>query len=445
MRGRLGALVERNFRLVFASTTISALGDGVAAIALVFAVLDISHNSATAVGVVLACRQGAAAIVTLAAGVIADRLPRHVILVAINSVQAVVQAMVASLLLGNLATVPLLAALAVVYGLADGFELPASQGLIPAVVSRARLQQANALLGLSRSILRFGAPVLGGILVAAGSPGAAILIDAVSFAVAAVLLLRVRIPAREDTVAPERFLVELHRGWQEFRGQTWIWTTIVFFGIGNFASSAFLVLGPLIFKTQYGGATNYGLLLSVFSLGTIAGGVVALRWRPSRILLVSCLASAPIPFVYILVAFHAPLSAIFAVQFFGGAGLAVHLALWFTVFQQEVPEHARSRVSSYDVFGSFVLVPLGIAIAGPIAAAVGVRTTLLAVALTMITCKVIVVSLPSVWAIRRDPSATRQSPDFERAQTDGPSPAGATAAERRPTNAIDDYTQPSPP
>lgn len=69
MRGRLGALVERNFRLVFASTTISALGDGVAAIALVFAVLHIAHNSATSVGVVLACRQTAAALVTLAAGV----------------------------------------------------------------------------------------------------------------------------------------------------------------------------------------------------------------------------------------------------------------------------------------------------------------------------------------------------------------------------------------
>src|SRR3954451_16796669 len=150
MRGRLGALIERNFRLVFTSTTISALGDGVAAIALVFAVLHISHNSATSVGVVLACRQVAAAAVTLAAGVVGDRLPRHVILVAVAAIQAAVQAVVAALLLGGAATVPLLAVLAIVYGLADGFELPAAQGLIPLVVSRARLQQANALLGLSR-------------------------------------------------------------------------------------------------------------------------------------------------------------------------------------------------------------------------------------------------------------------------------------------------------
>jgi MFS family permease len=409
MRGRLGALVERNFRLVFASTTISAVGDGVAAIALVFAVLHIAHNSATSVGVVLACRQGAAALVTLAAGVVGDRLPRHVILVAVATVQAIVQAVVATLLLGGHATVPLLAMLAVVYGLADGFELPASQGLIPAVVSRARLQQANALLGLSRSILGFGAPALGGVLVAAGSPGGAILIDSVSFAVAAVLLLRVRIAPRADVVVPEPFFKEMRRGWNEFRGQTWIWTTIVFFGISNFANSTFFVLGPLIFKKHYGGATNYGLLLSTFGAGTIIGGVIALRWRPDHILFVSCIASAPIPFMYILIAFQAPLAPIFAIQFLGGIGLAIHLALWFTTFQQEVPEHARSRVSSYDSLGSFVLVPLGTVIAGPIAAVIGVRATLIAAAVTMISCKLIVISQPSVWAIRREPATPQTS------------------------------------
>jgi hypothetical protein len=67
-----------------------------------------------------------------------------------------------------------------------------------------------------------------------------------------------------------------------------------------------------------------------------------------------------------------------------------------------VPEHSRSRVSSYDSLGSFVLIPLGTVIAGPIAAVIGTRATLLAAALTMITCKLIVISQPSVWAIRRE-------------------------------------------
>src|SRR5258705_10949377 len=134
LSGRLGALAERNYRLFFSSTTISALGDGVAQIALVFAILDISDSPAS-IGIVLACRQVAAARVTLAAGVWADRPPRHLVLVAASVVQGAVQAIVGTLLLTGHATVLSLAVLAVVYGVADGFVLPASQGLIPAVVS----------------------------------------------------------------------------------------------------------------------------------------------------------------------------------------------------------------------------------------------------------------------------------------------------------------------
>ena len=401
MRDRLGALAERDFRLVFSSTTISAIGDGVAAIALVFAVLHISHDSPTAVGIVLACRQVAAAAIALAAGVLADRLPRHIVLVVVASVQAVVQAVVGSLLVTGHATVPLLAGLSVVYGLADGFVIPAQNGLIPAVISRVRLQQANALLGLSRSILGFAAPALGGILVAAGSPGAAILIDAASFAVAAALLWRVHVAPRADVVEPEPFLRELRQGWSEFRRQRWIFNTIVFFSIGNFAGQAWGVLAPLVMKEHYGGASTYGIVLGTFGAGLVLGGLIVLRWQPQRPLLVSCLCALPFGLGVWMIAFLVPLPVLLAAQFVSGTGLAIHLALWFTVFQQQVPEVARSRVSSYDALGSFVLVPLGTAAAGPIAAAVGVKEALIGSGVITVVANLIVVAQPVVWTIRR--------------------------------------------
>jgi MFS family permease len=401
VNGRLGALAERDFRLVFASSTIDSIGDSVAAIALVYAVLHISNDSATAVGIVLACRQGAAAVVTLAAGVVSDRLPRHLVLVAVSSVLAAVQTLVAALVLSGSATVLLLAVLAAVYGLADGFQLPASQGLIPAVVSEARLQQANALLGLSRSILSFVAPAIGGLLVVAGSPGSAIAIDAASFVVAAVLLQRVTVAPRDDVVAPEPFRRELREGWYEFRRQTWIWTTIVFFGISNFVGQSFLVLAPLVTKVHYDGAKTLGWIFSCFGAGTLIGGVIALRWHPSRPLLVSCLAATPLSLGSITLAFLAPLPVVLAGQVIAGIGISIHLALWFTVFQQQVPEAARARVSSYDALGSFVLVPVGTAVAGPVASVIGIKATLLAAAATMLTTKAIIVSQPSVRAIRR--------------------------------------------
>jgi MFS family permease len=401
VRDSVGALTERDFRLVFSSTTISAIGDGVASIALVFAVLHIAHNSPTAVGIVLACRQVAAAAIALAAGVVADRLPRHRVLVAVASVQAAVQTAVGVLLVTHHATVAVLAGLSVVYGLADGFVIPAQNGLIPAVISTVRLQQANALIGLSRSILGFAAPALGGILVAAGSPGGAILIDAASFAVAAVLLARVHVAARADVVEPEPFLRELRQGWSEFRRQRWIFNTILFFSIGNFAGQAWGVLAPLVMKEHYNGASTYGIVLSFFGIGLVLGGLVVLRWHPSRPLLVSCLAALPFGLGVWMIAFLVPLPVLLASQLIAGFGLAIHLALWFTVFQQQVPEAARSRVSSYDALGSFVLVPLGTAAAGPIAAWIGVKETLIAAGVITVVTSLLVVMQPIVWTIRR--------------------------------------------
>jgi MFS family permease len=402
MRGRLGVLAERNFRLVFTSTTISAVGDGVALIALVFAVLEISGNSATSVGIVLACREVAAIAITLAAGVISDRFRRHVVLVGVAALQAVVQASAGLLIVTGNATVALLAGLAAVYGLADGFVLPASQGLIPAVVSSSRLQQANALLGLSRSILGFAAPAIGGLLVATGSPGSAILIDAASFAIATVLLLRLAIPKRDDSVRPEPFFQELREGWGEFKRHRWIWTTVVFFAIGNFASEGWPVLAPLVMKEYYNGAATYGLVLSMFGVGTVLGGLVALRWRPPRPLLASCAAAAPLCLGQYMLAFPVPLPLLIATQVIAGIGLSLHLAFWFTVLQQQVPEHVRARVSSYDALGSFTLVPIGTAIAGPLSSLIGVKTTLLLGASTMLAMNLIVIAQPSVRAIRRD-------------------------------------------
>jgi len=403
LRERVGALAERDFRLVFSSTTISAIGDGVAYIALVFAILHIAHNSPTAVGIVLACRQAAAAIVTLAAGVIADRLPRHLVLVGVASVQAGVQGVVGLLIVSDHATVPLLAGLAVIYGLADGFVIPAQNGLIPAVVSTIRLQQANALLGLSRSILGFGAPALGGVLVSLGSPGSAILVDAASFAVAAVLLARVHVEPRADVVEPEPFLRELRDGWSEFRRQRWIFNTIVFFGIGNFAGQAWGVLAPLVVKEHYGGATHFGLVGSAFGLGLVVGGVITLRWHPHRPLLVSCLCAAPFGLGTWMLAFLVPYPVLLAAQVVAGAGLAIHLALWFTVFQQQVPAEARSRVSSYDALGSFVLIPLGTAVVGPLAAHFGIRTTLLVAGAVVQVMNLLVLAQREVWAITSEP------------------------------------------
>jgi MFS family permease len=400
--GRLEALAERNFRLVFSSTTISAFGDGVSTVALAFAILQIS-GSPRAIGAVIAARQVAAAAITVAAGVWADRLPRHIVLVVVATVQGVVQAAAATLVISGHATVLRLAALACVYGLADGFVIPTAQGLIPAVVSASRLQQANALIGLSRSILGVAGPAVGGVLAGNGRPGLAILVDALTFFAAAILLARVAIAPRDDAVVPEPFLAELRAGWNEFRRQTWIWTTIVFFGIGNFAGASLWVLGPYVAKHDLGGARSWGWIVSAVGVGSILGGLVALRLRPRRPLLASCVAAIPYGFQTLAIGLKLPLWALVGNAALAGGALAIHLALWFTVFQQQVPESARSRVSSYDALGSFVLIPLGTALAGPVASWIGVYQTLTASGLISLACIAVVIAQPSVRALGAEP------------------------------------------
>jgi len=226
------------------------------------------------------------------------------------------------------------------------------------------------------------------------------LADAVSFAAAALLLSRLRLPARAEVVQATSFFAELREGWGEFRRQTWIWTTIVFFGLGNFAFASYYVLGPIIAKRDLGGAPAWAALTIAFSIGALSGSVLAIRIRPRKPLAASCMAA----WVFVLqplgMGLGLPLPALILCAALAGVGLSVHLALWFTVFQQNVPAEAMSRVSSYDSFGSFVLLPLGAALAGPVAAVIGVHTTLLAAAVVIVVTQAIVFAQPSVHAIR---------------------------------------------
>ena len=402
MRGplsyRLGALREREYRLLFSATVITSLGDAIAQIALAFAVLDV--GSATDLGIVFAVRQGANAAVLLLGGVLSDRLPRSRVLVGASVVQGLSQAATAGAVLSGRASLLVFVAFGVLYGIGDGFVIPAEVGLVPQTVSEGRLQQANALQGLSRSGVRVLGPAVGGILVVAASPGVALALDSASFFVCAFLLSLIRIPPRAD-LAPQRFFHELREGWREFTSRTWLWSTVLLFGIGNVFFMFWSVLGPAIAKERLGGAGAWAAILTAGGVGSVAGGVWALRHRPLRPL-VACVLW-PLLFVVqiVVLAAGAPAWGVAVASFAAGLGISIHLTLWFTIFQREVPERAQSRVSSYDALGSFVLNPLGAAIAGPLAAALGSANALWLAAAAIVACNVGMLLIPSVWAIRR--------------------------------------------
>jgi MFS family permease len=404
----LAPLREREFRLLFLGRFVSFLGTAFAPVAIAFAVLEV--GSASDLGLVLAANMIPTVLFVLAGGVIADRLPRHVVLVASNLVSGAAQAGFALLIFSGRGQLWQLMAIQAVRGLSSAFFFPAAQGIVPDVVSSGNLQEANVLLRLSRNATAIVGAAMAGIVVAAIGPAWGLAVDAASYFLAAVFLAAMHLPARSREHGTA-FVRELLDGWDEFRSRTWLWVVVVAFSVLNAAQvGAFNVLGPPIAKEHLGGAAAWGFILAALSAGLIVGGLVGFRLRPRHALLVGCLSMAfQIP-PLVLLAVPAPTAAIAAAAFAEGVGVELFGLYWDTSLQQHVPGEVLSRVSSYDALGSWVLVPIGFAVVGPIASVVGARATLLGAAALI---AVAVVAMAATRDIRRLESPADSPPVVE--------------------------------
>ena len=396
----LGPLRERSFRLLFFGRTIYFIGSAFANVALAFAVLELT-GSKTDLGFVLAARSLPQVLFLLVGGIWADRLPRHRVMVFSNVVSGLSQGAIALLLLTGQAEVWHVAALAAVNGTSSAFFFPAATGIVPQTVSKGALQQANAILRLGQNASWVAGAALGGLVVAATSPGIGIAVDAASFLVAAVLVAMIRLPATLRMEA-SNFFAELAEGWREFSSRTWLWAIVLQFG---FVNAMILgvegVLGPAVAKEHLGGAAAWGLILTAQSLGLILGGLLLLRIRPRRLLLAGTLGFLlTIPFPLGL-AGPLPVAALILLAATAGIGLEIFGIMWDTTMQQEIPQEKLSRVYSYDALGSFVLIPLGVAIVGPVSELIGTRATILGAAAISLTATLAVLLVRDVRTIER--------------------------------------------
>lgn len=367
-------LRSREFRLLFAGQAVSVLGDRMAIVALAFAVLEID-GSASEVGLVLAAGAFPLVATVLAGGVVADRVSRRAVMVVADLARVASQAAMAALLIAGVAEVWSLALLAGVTGVATGFFSPASTGLLPEIVLAEELQPANGLRASAVSTGEILGPLLGGVLVAAAGAGWAIAINAATFAVSAACLALLRVPGR---VSPRQssFAADLRQGWVAFSSRRWVWTFVAYFAIVNLLWGAWGVLGPVVADHDLGGAAAWGAILTASGVGALVGSLLATRARPSRPLLLAALADGlfALPLAFLAAATWVPLIACGAAL--SGAGMALAISLWESTLQRHVPTESLSRVSSYDWFGSLAFYPLGLAIWGPVAAAIGVSTSL---------------------------------------------------------------------
>jgi MFS family permease len=372
--GRLSLLRIRDFRNVFVAQSISVFGDGITPVALTFAVLDLT-GSGTDLGLVLAAQSLPLAALALVGGVWADRLPRAALMVASDLVRATVQAIGAVLLLTGTAQIWQLAVLAAVHGAAEAFFRPAAGAILPQIVPTPRLQQANALMGMSDNFGWMVGPAVAGTLVALIGPGGAIAVDAATFMVSAAFLATLRVPAIVKSDALQGFLSELRSGWREVKSRTWLWVMLLRACLVLCVVIApFQVIGPLGLIEEGYGAAAWGWLQAVFSGGMIVGALVALRYRPRRpMITVSLTGSTAVAAPLALAIFGDPwvLGAVYGLR---GIAVGVLVAVWNTTLQTQVARESLGRVTAWDWMASLALWPAGLAVAGPLTQAFGVTT-----------------------------------------------------------------------
>jgi MFS family permease len=446
------ALREREFRLLFTGQAVSLIGSAITTVALAFAVFDISHHYNRDYGIVMAAGLVPLLAFLLVGGVWADRLPRQWVMLVSDVVRFACQAVMAWLLITHRATIWELVVLQFVRGSAEAFFRPAQTGLVPQTVSPERLQQANALRGLSDSMgVTLGA-ALGGVLVAAVGSGWAIGLDSASYLVSAAFLwgLRgfvpiVRADPRRAPVAaevgpvdpllvvpevaapaPGGFARELCDGWQEFRSRTWLWVMVSEAAVFHLLIIApFMVLGPSIAKHTLGGAVAWGGILAAFGVGQIAGGAVGLRLRPARPLLLCgwlTLLEAPL-FAFFALGYGLPPLVVAAVLC--GVSAALVNVLWETTLQEQIPPDVLSRVSAYDLMGSLAFYPVGTLIVAPIAAVIGVGGSFAVASGATVGSAVLQIVLPDIRSVRRWPHGYARRSTTSAARAVPPAVAGS--------------------
>jgi MFS family permease len=393
-RQLLRVLRHRDFRLFWMANSATVLGDNIVAVALALFVIDLT-GSATDLGLVLAAYSVPLVALLLVGGVLADRLPRNLVVVSTDLVRCVLHAALAVLILAGEVRIWQLMVIGVLFGAAEAFYRPAATGLLPQTVPEDEIQEANAVTTMSQNLAEFAGPALATVLVLGISPAAAFGIDAATFLVSAALMVRLRPRRRmtaDDTVAAasaarhltppaqpaQAMWSDVRAGFAEVRSRAWVWATLAVFSIALvMALAPLVVVGPLVAREQYGDLAVFGYVFAAFGAGTLVGSLSALRWRPRYPMRTGMIIVLLWPAAIALFAAGPPLAVAMLGMALGGACVSLFEVWWLTALAERIPADKLSRVTSYDWMVSLGLVPLGFVLAGPAADAIGATEVLL--------------------------------------------------------------------
>jgi MFS family permease len=391
----------RNYSLLTAAAVVAGLGANGSLVAAAFAVLGAGGDGGD-VGLVAAARTVPLVVFLLIGGAVADRLPRHRVMVAANALNCLSQGAFAALVLLGEPRLWQMMLLSGLGGTGQAFFGPAAEGMLLSSVDGEQAGRAFAVFRMATQGAALGGAALGGALVAAVGPGWVLALDAAAFALAGALRSFLDVSHIPPRTPGEGMLADLREGWREFIGRPWLWGIVVQFSIANaVVGAAQAVYGPLVARDSLGGARPWGLALAAFGAGTVAGALLMTRWKPRRLLLAGTLCVFPLALPAAALAVPVPAEALYVVMFAAGATVEVFGVSWMTALHQEIPEDKLSRVSAYDWFGSVSLIPLAMALAGPAESAFGRPAALWGCAGLVVLVTALVLLVPDVRTLSR--------------------------------------------
>lgn len=393
---------HKGFTSLAVSRFISNVGNGVSPIALAYGVLSLPDATGKDLSIVMAARFVPLLAFMLFGGVIADRFQRNRLVGGSDMIGSFLAAISAISLIAGFSSTWLLALMGGLFGILNAIWWPAMSGVLPEILPKEKLQEGNAVIGLLTNFGYIIGTLGGGILVSSVGAGWGLLVDAVSFFIAGVIVWFLPIAGRIKEKSPG-IIHDLVVGWREFISRSWVIAMVISFALINMAFESMLsVLGPLNFSDPVTGPRQWSYNLAGLSIGMLLGGIWALKVKIGRPLYLAMVLIALSAVWDYALAFDFPMFFSVLAAVFSGISLEIFMVTWNTSLQSHVPEESYSRVSSYDTLGSFGIAPLGIVIAGPLAMHFGVNTILFITGTTTLIASIASLLVPSVRNLRND-------------------------------------------
>ncbi|MFF4534719.1 MFS transporter [Streptomyces aureus] len=404
------AVWSRDFALFFVARALARLGETMLPVALAAGLLRYGYG-AGAVGLAMAASAAPFAGLVVFGGVIADRFSTRALMIGADLVRLVSQSAAAVLFFTGHVVLWQICAIGAVNGVAGAVFQPGVASTVPRLATD--IQGANGAIRIAESAAQLAGPALAGVMVAFASAGGVFVAHAATYGLSALCLLLLRLPpaAPGSRGRGASFTADLAEGWREFRSRTWMWGVIVIWCV--YMISVWGPTVPLVATevVQRHGPRAYGLINSALGAGTVLGGLVALRLRPRRMLRAGSLALLAFACFPASVGAGFGVAAVSAGAMIAGAGSSFWGVMWATSVQTQVAPDVLNRIHAYDVAGSLAMMPVGQALAGPAAAALGADNVLLVAGVMSLVVSVSLLSVPAIRGLVRVDALVSRPPD----------------------------------